>query len=159
MSSELQAVTTLSGLALAIISLYIAINKNRSDVLYKDVEQAKGLENRITQLETQLGKMTPINDRVVALETKMGLFWNMVEHLTQVTPIMHTSKEQMYAARIYDEFRAKSPTWVLRILGDYLAEKIKDADASPDERILMLLKLGAIQAQLIDRKEPPIDYN
>ena len=139
------------------INVIIAFRQTSFAGINRKLDWEVKQENRITQLETQLGRMQPVNDRVVALETKMGVFWNMIEHLS-VSTLIHSSPQDIADATIYDSMRSRTPTPVLQRLGRYLADKLNDPTYSPDEKVMLVLKLGAIQAQLIDRGEEPIHY-
>lgn len=95
--------------------------------------------------------------RITALETKVGLFWRLVEdHMTgmlaKANPIQLTEDEQA-AAAIYDTFKHKSPTTTLKILETALKRELGKDYLSPEETHIFVMILGAIQAQLYDRGE------
>jgi len=149
-------IVSIAAAVVSIIAIIVTRNRNSQDLQYRDTQWEVGLESRLKAVESQLSGMTPINDRVVALETKMGVFWNMVEHMS-VAQLVHTTEQDVEDARVYDELKSDAPTDVLKRLGNYLANRLMhDEDVSYNEAAVIVLKLGAIQAQLIDRGEEPI---
>lgn len=97
--------------------------------------------------------------RLTALETKVGLFWGLVENnmskfLLNANPIQFDADEQA-AARLYDLAKSETPTYALRKLEDALNRELKDKkeELPRDEMFALTLILSAIKAQLVDRGE------
>lgn len=142
---------------LSAIAIYVTLSRNRQDLGYRDTKEEVDLEARLTALENQLNRMIPVNDRVVALETKIGVFWHMVEQMS-VAQLVHTTEREREAAEVYDSLKDRAPTHVLRILDEYLSSRLVDEETPFDEKAIIILKLGAIKSQLIDRGEEPTFY-
>lgn len=140
---------------ISLFAVFVTLNRNKQDITYRDTKEDVQLESRMTALEKQLERMVPVNDRVVRLETQIGVFWHMVEQMS-VAQLVHTTDKDRQDAQIYDKMKANAPTDVLIRLGEYLAARLKHPDTPYDEKALIILKLGALQAQLIDRGEDPI---
>lgn len=153
--SEIGLVVGIISSIISIIALTVTIKKNRRDENRIDVEKQLELEGRIVGLEQQLLRMIPVNDRVSIIETKIGLFWSMIEHMS-MSQLVHTKEQDIKDAQVYDELRSKTPTDVLVRLSIYLLYKLGDPETPLDEKGLMILKLGSIQSQLIDRGEKPV---
>lgn len=133
---------------ISITAVVITLTRNKTDYVNRKLDWELKQENRITSLEQTLKGLTPINDRVVAIETKIGLFWHMIEQMP-LKDYIKTTPQDLIDAAIYDRLRGESPTPVLVRLGKYLLDEIPVR--MPDERAFLILKLGAIQAQLADR--------
>lgn len=143
---------------IAVWALYVTISKNRHDITQVDVGWKITLEARITALEKKLETMTPINDRVVAVETKVGLFWGIVEEymvkfVPPGNPIEFTPVEQL-AWDTYKHLKTLTSTRDLRII-EYAIERelVEKHNVPADEAFGYVLALTAIKAQLVDRGE------
>lgn len=139
--------TGIAGLIVALVSLlsslgFIAYQANRNK--NKDLEDHE--------------------KRLSAVETKVGLFWHLVEEhmsgfLLTANPIQFTPDEKA-AALAYDRRKAESPTYVLRTLEGALDRelRVKKEEIPRDEMFAFTLILSAIKAQLMDRGER-VNYN
>lgn len=95
--------------------------------------------------------------RITALETKVGLFWHLVEEhmssmLAKANPI-HLEPNEKAAARVYDVYKSKSPTHILKMLAIAVDRELKKQYMSSDETMAFTCILGAIKSQLYDRGE------
>lgn len=157
----------LLAIIISILSVYVTVKKNSNDDVKARIERERQTENRLTAVEKQLETMKPVDSRVVALEVKMGLFWNLVEEnlggmLAKANPIQLSVDEEA-AAKIYDSYKAKSPTGTLLRLEPAITRELNKQQMpetrymSHDEIAVFTMVLGAIRAQLFDRGEwkPP----
>lgn len=95
--------------------------------------------------------------RVTLVETKVGLFWHLVEEnlsvaLAKANPIQLSEAEQA-AAQIYATRKAESPTLVLKALDKAIKREIKAGYMDSNEVMIFTLVQSAIKSQLIDRRE------
>lgn len=164
MNAELTAVLALIGLGISVWNAYLSTRKNSSDAVNRKVDWEVKQEGRITALEQTLKNMVPISDRVYALETKVGLFWHLVEeHMTNMLPHgnpIHLSVDEQAYARVYNTYKARTPTHVLKVLAPAITRELrvvgkdgKHEYMSADEVVAFTCILGAIKSQLFDRGE------
>lgn len=146
-------VKSLTLVVLVIWNVYQAYRNKTSDqsALLKDQADA-------------IRELDELRARIFGLETKVGLFWHLVEeHMTNMlphgNPIHLDLDEQMYA-RVYNTYKAKAPTHVLKALATGVARELRDVDQegkhkymSADEIVAFTCILGAIKSQLFDRGE------
>ena len=91
--------------------------------------------------------------RLVALETKMGLFWGMIED--NVAKYLHNpwTPEEQEALDDYIVNGPKTTTPHLRVLEAAIERKAKTETDTLVEANALSSVLGAIKAQLVDRGE------
>lgn len=93
--------------------------------------------------------------RVYSLETKVGLFWHLVEeHMSGILPKgnpINLTSDELQAARVYRAQKAHAPTEVLQTLSEALERELRQGYLSPDETSTFTFLLGAIRSQLFDR--------
>lgn len=79
MSPEITLVLTLAAIGLSAWSAYLSNRKNSTEYLNRKIDWEVRQESRIAKLEQDIARMTPVNDRLVALETQMTPLWRIVE--------------------------------------------------------------------------------
>lgn len=133
----------------------ITVGRQKADAA-QDVKIAN-LEIAVSSLKVKLEKLEDQSGIVHDLQTKIGLFWRVVEDnmgdlLVKGNPISLTEIEKT-AAQIYKERKRHSPTNVLKILDKAITREMPNLH--PDERASFSLIHMAIKAQLLDRHEYP----
>jgi len=98
---------------------------------------------------------TQYEQRITALETKVGLFWHLIEDnlsgaIAKANPI-HLTDDEKEAAKVYETLKSKAPDTVLTMLDAALEREVPKGYMSADEKLLFTLVHSAIRAQLFDR--------
>lgn len=138
--------TGLMGLTVIVTVIWNLWQYNR----LKSQDSKKDIQDLREELEL-------VGKDVEGLKTKVGLFWHLVEEhmssmLAKANPIQLTLEEKA-AAYIYDTYKAKSPTRILKTLAVAVDRELDKKYMDPDETLAFTLLLGAIKSQLYDRDE------
>lgn len=135
----------------------IIIGRQKSDAA-QDVQIAE-LRLAVDSLKVKVERLEDIAKDVRDLQTKMGLFWrvvedNMADLLAKANPISLTTIEQA-AAQMYKIQKRHTPTDALKMLDKAISREMPNL--APDERASFSLIQSAIRAQLVDRREYPYE--
>jgi hypothetical protein len=109
-------------------------------------------------------ELEDVKHRVYGLETKVGLFWHLVEeHMSNMLPHgnpIHLTIDEQVAGRLYNVYKAKTPTHILKKLEPAITRELRQRDEegkhkymTADEIVAFTCILGAIKSQLFDRGE------
>lgn len=117
----------------------------------------KDTQEHARELADILAKISLIDSRLYVIETKMGLFWHLVEEnlgdaLAKANPI-HLTPDEQAAAEIYKYRKSESPTNALKVLDSAISRELKQDYMTPDEKTMFTLVQGAIRSQLFDRHQ------
>lgn len=133
----------------------ITVGRQKSDAA-QDIRIAN-LETELKGIKGKLEVLDLLNERVGAHDTKIGLFWRLVEdHMTSLlaksNPI-HLEPHEKAAAAIYDAYKRHSPTKTLKTLEPAIRRELAKGYLDASETHVFVMLLGAIQSQLYDRGE------
>lgn len=120
--------------------------------------------NNVADDRASIEELETIRQRVYGLETKVGLFWHLVEeHMSNMLPHgnpIHLSMNEQADAKLYNIYKAKTPTHILLRLMPAIERELsarteegKHSYMSADEIVAFTCILGAIKSQLFDRGE------
>lgn len=154
--TELKDIAPFFSIAIAIISVYIATKKNSKDDLDKRITWERDQERRLASLERDLARMTPVNDRIVALETQVAPLWKIVED-SVLKSVIHNplTVEERRALTVYWNHK-DDPSWcdkeVLETGKKGLQRELKqledDPKAATESTIPYVLTIAAIDRRL-----------
>ena len=155
-STDLTVILAILGVAISVWAAYLSHKKNNQEYLNRKIDWEVRQESRIAKLEQDLARMTPVNDRLVALETQMAPLWRIVED-SVLKGLIHNplTPEEIRALDIY--WRHKDdPTWhdptVLEIGKRGLQRELKqledDPSASTESTLPYVLTIAAIDRRL-----------
>ena len=114
MSPELTLTLTLAALLLSVYSAYLSNRKNSSEYINRKIDWEVKQENRISALEVALARMTPVNDRLVQLETQMAPLWKIVED-SILKSLIHNPLTEEERAALSEYWQNKNnPYWFNR---------------------------------------------
>lgn len=156
MSAELTLLLTLGSMAVAIYAAYSSSKKNSSEYIDRKVKWETDQERRLAKLEQDLARMTPVNDRVVALETQMAPLWRIVED-SILKSLIHNPLTLEEREALEEFYRNKrNPRWfnrqALEIGKKGLQRELKeledDNSATPESTVPYVLTIAAIDRRL-----------
>lgn len=160
MNAELTLVLALVGIGISVWSAYLSNRKNSTEYLNRKIDWEVKQESRIAKLEQDIIRMTPVNDRIVALETQMAPLWKIVED-SVLKGLIHNplTLEERQALHKYWQHK-DDPYWcdieALEIGKRGLQRELKqleeDPQASTESTIPYVLTIAAIDRRLVSAR-------
>jgi hypothetical protein len=154
--TELTLILALVGIGISVWSAYLSHRKNSNEYVNRKVDWEVKQESRIAKLEQDIIRMTPVNDRVVALETQMIPLWKIVED-SVLKGVMHNPLTSTELQALHEYWHHKDdPNWydveVLEIGKRGLQRELKqledDPSATTESTLPYVLTIAAIDRRL-----------